>query len=142
MVVYQYNINDQALLQVEEIIIFNTPNGDIEKLVYTVERQLLGHPNLKVIIQGVGLRKVNQTQDFQAEESYTIVSIPNLPETNNHHCECNHSVVYQSIILERTNMVGTVDANGTTKDGTYKSIPDCATIKYNNQTGLRTMRFK
>lgn len=124
--VYQYNINNPRLIGLDEKNV--SEDGKVEKYSYSSERSLIGKPNLTLIIQGNGLRYVDQTENYYFEESYTIVKKGNGGK-------------YVDTVLHRTTITSTTDSENNTLDGTYKSCVDNATITYNNTTGLRTLRF-
>ena len=124
--VYKYNKNTPRLVGLGTKNL--SQDGKVEKYTITSERSLIGKPDLKLIIQGDGLRYVDQTENFYFEESYTIVK------------KCPKGK-FVDIVLHRTTIVSETDNDNYTLDGTYKSCVDDATINYNNTTGLRTLTF-
>ena len=122
--VYQYN--GPSLISIGTKTL--SEDGKVEKYSYSGELSLIGKPNLVLIYQAEGLRYVDQTENFYSEESYTIVKKGNGGK-------------YVDTVLHRTTICCTVDSDGKTLDGTYKSCVDNATITFNNTTGLRTLRF-
>lgn len=93
--------------------------GNTESITYN--GNLIVEDNNKrkytLLYSGAGLRNIQTEDNFYVEESYTIVKKRN-----------NGNV--KDVVINRAVIVNTVDSEGRTLDGTYRSRPDKASITY------------
>jgi hypothetical protein len=126
--VYKYNRYTPARIFINNKTL--SADGKVEYYLDLTERNLIGHPNHIIIIQSNGLRYIDKTENFYAQETYTIVKKGS---------DSKGKIV--DTVLHIANIHSTTDSEGFTLDGTYKSCPDKATINFNNTTGIRTLTF-
>jgi hypothetical protein len=126
--VYKYNRNTPNRIQFLNKTL--SADGKVEYFSYSIERDLIGNPNHILISQGDAIRYVDTTENFYAQETYTIVKKGS---------DSKGKIL--DTVLHIANIVSTIDSEGYTLDGTYKSCPDKATINFNNTTGIRTLTF-
>jgi hypothetical protein len=126
--IYKWNRNTPRKITFKNKTL--SEDGKVEYYSYLGERYLIGNPNHILIFKGYALRYVDTTENFYAQETYTIVKKGS---------DSKGKIV--DTVLHIANITSTTDSEGITFDGTYKSCPDKATINFNNTTGIRTLTF-
>jgi hypothetical protein len=126
--IYKYDRYTPDIISFENKTL--SADGKVEYYSYLGEHNLIGNPNHIFMFKGDALRYVDTTENFYAQETYTIVKKGS---------DSKGKIV--DTVLHIANMITTIDSEGFTLDGTYKSCPDKATINFNNTTGIRTLTF-
>ena len=127
VLVYTYNIQEPGI----DFVVTEESEG-VSKVSYTFVRSVSApcreNTGLEIYIEGTAV-KGPEEEFFTANDTYTIYK----------KSECGK---YRAVIVESFRMISLATSDGITVEGRYKSFPDDASIRYNNETGKRTIKLK